>query len=102
MSTRSCCLPRSEHRTTALRRGLWSSFCVVPAAFLALAPKCPLCLAAYLTLVSGVGISAAAAEHVRTISAALVAVALVCLVRRYARRRTRIEADPLADRLTRR
>jgi hypothetical protein len=94
VSTHSCCQPRSEHQATALRRGLWSSTCLLPAAFLALAPKCPLCLAAYLTLVSGVGISATAAEHVWTGGVVLAVAGLVCLVSRCFRRPTSPEADP--------
>jgi hypothetical protein len=65
VNAHACCTPRSEGRATTLRRGLWSSTCLLPAALVALAPKCPVCLAAYLTLVSGVGISTTAAAHVR-------------------------------------
>ena len=94
MNARSCCPPRSEQRSTVLRRGLWSSTCLVPAVLLALAPKCPVCLAAYLTLVSGVGISVTAAEHVRTVGAGLAAAGVIVLAWRYLRRRARLEADP--------
>jgi hypothetical protein len=87
VNAHACCTPRSEGRATTLRRGLWSSTCLLPAALLALAPKCPVCLAAYLTLVSGVGITATAAEHVRTVGAGLAAAGVIFLASRYFRRR---------------
>jgi hypothetical protein len=38
---------------------------ILPAAALLLLPKCPLCLAAWLTLATGIGFSAAAASWLR-------------------------------------
>jgi hypothetical protein len=38
---------------------------ILPAAALVLLPKCPLCLAAWLTVATGIGFSAAGAEWVR-------------------------------------
>jgi uncharacterized membrane-anchored protein len=56
-----------------------------------LLPKCPLCLAAWLGLVAGIGVSATAAAWVRgvivVIWAAAVALAAAKIIRRRASRR---------------
>ena len=48
------------------RRGGEMAGWIIPSATLLLMPKCPVCLAAYVALFSGVGMSVASATHVRT------------------------------------
>ena len=59
---------------------------VFPAAILALMPKCPACLAAYIALATGVGISVSTATYVRVGLMILCAGSLVYLATRRIRR----------------
>jgi hypothetical protein len=62
--TGQCCTGEGPSRPLA-RRCAGAAASMLPGAMLVLLPKCPLCLAAWLTVVAGVGVSAAAAAHVR-------------------------------------
>jgi hypothetical protein len=78
MAIERCC---GDARRPLARRAGWLA--VVPGLALIAAPKCPLCLAAYLSLLGvGAGAASAAAPLFAPIGVALVAAtALVALVR---------------------
>ena len=62
--------------------------CIVPGGVLALTPKCPLCLGAYVAMATGIGLSVSAAAILRY---AIMAVCVACLVyaaRKYVRSRS--------------
>lgn len=90
MKTRRCCCtsapsdrdrpPRSEPRW---RRGSAIAAWIFPSATLALLPKCPVCVAAYVALISGIGVSIQIAAYLRTSLLILSAAMLVCLSLKY-------------------
>jgi hypothetical protein len=61
----SCC--GGPHRSTLRRRYLDMTGWLVPTTILALLPKCPACLAVYLALGTGVGLSVSAATYLRAL-----------------------------------
>ena len=59
-----------------------------PGVILALLPKCPLCIAAYVAIGTGIGISVSTAAYVRFGLLAVCVGAMILLVRRSLRRLT--------------
>jgi hypothetical protein len=71
VNTHHCCQPKTRAGENARRpasrlRGGEIAGWVLPGATLVLLPKCPVCVAAYIALFSGVGISVATATYLRT------------------------------------
>lgn len=77
MKTRSCCQMKSKLKDGASpaptlrsqsrwRRGGEIAGWIIPSATLVLMPKCPACVAGYVALFSGVGISLTNASVIRT------------------------------------
>ncbi len=62
--TGPCCTGEGRRRRLARRRAA-AAASLLPGAALVLLPKCPLCIAAWLTVVTGFGVPVAAASHVR-------------------------------------
>jgi hypothetical protein len=85
--TGQCCVGGPASRRLA-RRLSTAAASILPGAMLVLLPKCPLCLAAWLTVVTGVGFSAAGAAWMRGMLVvfwvAAVALAATPIVRRRA------------------
>lgn len=85
-----CCKVQTGRRP---QHGWWqgTSGCVGSGALLVLLPKCPMCIAAYLTLWTGASIAMPVVMHLRMM-AAILFVASACLLRfRWAAVRTRSE-----------
>jgi hypothetical protein len=89
--TGQCCTGEGPSRRVARRRA-GAAASILPGAVLLLLPKCPLCLAAWLTVATGVGFSAAAAASVRglimVVWVTAVALAAAQIIRRRVFRRS--------------
>jgi len=59
---------------------------IIPGTILALLPKCPVCVAAYVALWTGIGLSLSAATHLRTFLMLVCIGVILCLVAINARR----------------
>jgi hypothetical protein len=92
--SRLCC--RSSHAATKPRRGTsrWLDAVgwLLPATALALMPKCPMCMAAYVALFTGLGISLPVASVIRATLVVLCVASLAFLALR-----TMVRGDSLAN-----
>jgi len=70
---------------------------IVPSAILALLPKCPACLAAYIALGTGVGLSVSTATYLRILMVLLCAGSLISLATGMAMRLTRFVETALRN-----
>jgi len=75
----TCC---ETVRPSFFGHGVITAKSIVPGAILALMPKCPLCVAAYLALATGIGISFTTAAYIRSALIAICILFLTCLVAR--------------------
>ena len=78
MNTQPCC-HNAPRLASHVRRGVKFAGWIIPSATLVLLPKCPVCVAMYVALFSGVSISVASASNLRTALLILCITALICL-----------------------
>ncbi|HMD21301.1 MAG TPA: hypothetical protein VKH40_13325 [Alloacidobacterium sp.] len=81
MSAHECC----GRKAAAPPRGFWkrASGGALSGALLVLMPKCPMCVAAYIALVTGVGVSVSTAAYLREAMLLLCVAALGYLAVKY-------------------
>jgi hypothetical protein len=89
MNSLHCCQRKlhtsrdGRQQRTWRRRGREVAGWIVPSALLALMPKCPMCLVAYMALCSGFTMSVSSAHILmRTLTALCVGTLALCVVRR--------------------
>jgi hypothetical protein len=77
----ACCVAASDRKTpTWVRRAREVMAWVVPSAILVWVPKCPACLAAYVTLWTGLGLSLSTATYLRWVLLSLGVASLLFLI----------------------
>src|ERR1700730_6207630 len=82
-------------RPIGLLRRAWRGIqWLFPTALLALMPKCPFCVAAYVALFTGVGISVSTARWIQILMAVFCASSLAYLAVRYWRERAVLAETP--------
>jgi hypothetical protein len=89
MNSLQCCRRKlhisrdARQQSTWLRRAREVAGWLIPGALLALIPKCPICLAAYVALCSGLTLSCSS-PHIlmRTLTALCIGTLALCVVRR--------------------
>jgi hypothetical protein len=84
-----CAAPSPLPRSNPWRRGLEVAEWAIPGALLALMPKCPVCLAAYVALGTGIGLSITVASYLRVVLLVACIASLSYLVATRARRAMR-------------
>jgi hypothetical protein len=70
-----------------------------PATLLVVMPKCPLCVAAYVALFTGVGVTVSTARWIQILMLAFCLTSLAYLVVRHCRRRARAHECPVSSSL---
>jgi hypothetical protein len=83
----ACCQRRARPGLAA--RGVRALPWLVPSVLLVLLPKCPMCLAAWVAVLTGAGVSAATASSLRVALAAACALSLGYALLRFVRARLR-------------
>jgi len=92
MNAHRCCHPvAAQHTGPRSSTPLWRFYLAVkwatPAAILIVMPKCPMCIAAYVALFTGVGISLSTAAHLRMLVFILCLISFLFLAAKSAARR---------------
>jgi hypothetical protein len=92
VNTRHCCQintragDNARRPASRLRRGGEIAGWIVPSATLALLPKCPACVAVYVALATGIGISLPTATYLRAMLVVLCVALLVFITARRLRK----------------
>lgn len=82
----------SRDSSTFARRSVDATGWLIPTAILAFLPKCPACVAVYIALATGVGVSLSTATHLRWLLMILSVAALLFVAARLLRRACRLNA----------